>query len=722
MGKKRGSTSSGATASAPKANLDWTASTITKRDESKMRSMGLIPFTESDFVHPGSASRPEPPKGFTVMFMSFLYHGLSLPAHEFLRCLLFSYGIQLWQLTPNSILHLSIFITVGNEGPHVVGGVGFIVRKEVNYFNFLMRESVQGWRQKWFYLRDIPATGHRSNMPPFEDVLEATPKKSWQNALTAEESEVADQLYEKILDLKSAGGQTMWGTEVVALFLKRRVQPVMSRAHGLWMYAGTKDKSSISSTELSEDDLRDEVRRLTCFNQKDFIAITSVRVPFDLKHLPSEASTLACCYPPTPESGATPEDDDASEENEDNRNALEDSDASGGKAPEEDALLASQCRRKINEDLIATAESSPSRQDDDDADATPSPAPTREASAPLAIKRSSGFFAEEDELMSISSDDDDDVPLSKRAKVISERAELAKESIPLATESAPTNPSLPRKNVTKVKASPEAPSASTSTPLLTHAHPIQAAIDTVIDFADQFGRLEVENAQLHEAAKSSYYQLQEAKRLAADAQNENMSLKEELKTMKKKLNEEQDLKLKAYAEADKKEGVLRESIESLLNTADMPIDHTSKLRMDSMLDALTFAVESSGQIQSLLTKAKGALSKLFSLIFPKLDQNKTLGELADAFYVDFSNGIEILKRRSRLYGSVLTFQLLMGHGFGSDLELLSKAPPVDANGCPVDLDPFKQSSQLCANRLLKLVDDEKKKIASESAPSSSAQT
>jgi hypothetical protein len=101
----------------------------------------------------------------------------------------------------------------------VVSGIGFIVRKEVNYFNFPMRESVQGWRQKWFYLRDRPASGHRSNLPPFDDVLEAVPKKSWQNTLTAEESEVAGQLYEKILDLKSAGGQTMSGTEVVTLFL-----------------------------------------------------------------------------------------------------------------------------------------------------------------------------------------------------------------------------------------------------------------------------------------------------------------------------------------------------------------------------------------------------------------------------------------------------------------------------------------------------------------------
>jgi hypothetical protein len=111
----------------------------------------------------------------------------------------------------------------GKDGPHVVGGVGFTIRKKVNYFKFPMRESIQGWRQKWFYLRDIPALGHHSYLLPFEDILEAVPKKSWHNALTAEENEVADQLYEKILDLMSVGGQMMCGTEVVALFLKRWV-------------------------------------------------------------------------------------------------------------------------------------------------------------------------------------------------------------------------------------------------------------------------------------------------------------------------------------------------------------------------------------------------------------------------------------------------------------------------------------------------------------------
>jgi hypothetical protein len=84
---------------------------------------------------------------------------------------------------------------------------------------------------------------------------------------------------------------------------------------------------------------------------------------------------------PTPESGVAPEDDDASEETEDDQHILEDSDVQGDKAPKGDAFTKSMRRRKINEDLITTTESSPSRQDDD-ANVTASPAPSRDTSTP----------------------------------------------------------------------------------------------------------------------------------------------------------------------------------------------------------------------------------------------------------------------------------------------------------------------------------------------------
>ena len=77
------------------------------------------------------------------------------------------------------------------------------------------------------------------------------------------------------------------------------------------------------------------------------------------------------------------------------------------------------------------------------------------------------------------------------------------------------------------------------------------------------------------------------------------------------------------------------------------------------------------------------------MIFPKVKQDKTLGEMADAFLVDSSEPVEVLKRRSRLFGAVLTFQLLMGHGLGSELERLSKALPVDDSNCLINLEPLK---------------------------------
>jgi hypothetical protein len=65
-----------------------------------------------DIVFPRDEAIPSPPAGFRVMFLAFLFRGLSLPAHEFLRGLLFVYGVQLHQLMPNSLLHIACFITL----------------------------------------------------------------------------------------------------------------------------------------------------------------------------------------------------------------------------------------------------------------------------------------------------------------------------------------------------------------------------------------------------------------------------------------------------------------------------------------------------------------------------------------------------------------------------------------------------------------------------------
>jgi hypothetical protein len=159
------------------ASTNWVPTEFKQTDLNKALADGLI--TDGDqVIFPSTERIPKPPSGFRVMFLAFLLRGLSFPAHEFLRGLLFVYGVQLHQLTPNSILHIACFITLcelflGIE-PHFLlwkylfrlrpsvalskrpdlGGAVVSVHTESQYLEFSMATSMQGWRKKWFYLKD----------------------------------------------------------------------------------------------------------------------------------------------------------------------------------------------------------------------------------------------------------------------------------------------------------------------------------------------------------------------------------------------------------------------------------------------------------------------------------------------------------------------------------------------------------------------------------------
>ncbi|KAK1613930.1 hypothetical protein QYE76_019447 [Lolium multiflorum] len=394
MGKKKGASASGAA----KVSRDWSASAISNRDINRLRALGFISASEDD---------------------------IRLPAHELLRSLLFFYGIQLWQLTPNSILHLSIFITVCEA--------------------FLGIDPHWGLWRKIFYVK----RHNDSNAPPSS----------------------------------------------VALAL-------------------------VSSAELSAEDLRDEVRRLTCLSMRDNIVLTSARSPYDSDHPPTE------------------DDDEDSDGTEEAPHALEDSDVQEEKATEDDAYIRSRRRKQVHDEFITTAESSPSGGDNDADEA---------AAPPPVMKSSTSFFAGEDDL-DLSDDNDDEVPLAKRAKLFSERAASAKESNPSPAKSTPPS----RTVVEKVPVSTVIPPGDVPTSSAGRDHPIYATVDAVVEFAEEFTRLEAENSQLRKTIRSSADQVLEANRLATDAKNENVLLKEEVKKLKQRLKDELDAKHAAAAVIDKK--------------------------------------------------------------------------------------------------------------------------------------------------------------------------
>ncbi|KAK1667525.1 hypothetical protein QYE76_055684 [Lolium multiflorum] len=446
------------------------------------------------------------------------------------------------------------------------------------------------------------------------DKLVAKPKKSWQNALSPEERVIDDKLFDQVVALKNTGGLTMWGTEVVSVFLQRRVQPLMSRPHQLWLYTRKDDRARVSSADLSAEDLRDEVRRLTCLSAKDNIVLVSARPPYDSQHLPTKVPAVAQCYPPILESGVEPEDDnDNSEETEDAQHTLED-----------------------------------------------------------AI-----------------SDDDDEVPLAKRAKLTLGRKASAQE--PKLSPAKSTPPS--RTTVEKIPLSRVIPAGSAPASSAARDHLIYATVDAVEDFAEQFTRLEAENAQLRKTVKSSADQVLEANRLATDAKKENALLKEEVSKLKQQMNDEQDARRAAAVAIDKKEGVLRESIKDLLEPANIIVTRRHQLREDSTSDALSLAAESNVQVLGLLQKTRGALSRLYSMIFPKVKQDKTLGEMAHSFLVDPSEPVEVARLatagtwledlRDDARGNTFAharWDNLLQHHVNTDIEIARGADPTRSHG------------------------------------------
>jgi hypothetical protein len=200
----------------------WVPSSFEESGLKKAKKEGLLPELAL-IIFPSAEWIPKPPSGYRVMFLAFLLRGLSLPAHEFLRGLLFVYGVQLHQLMPNSILHIACFITLCESflgiDPHWVlwkflfrlrpsvslaknpklGGDVVSVRSESHYLEFNMAVSVQGWRKKWFYIKDQKAMpSDKFGIAPFDASKSLTKLTSWDSPPTEAEVEEIKPLLTRI--------------------------------------------------------------------------------------------------------------------------------------------------------------------------------------------------------------------------------------------------------------------------------------------------------------------------------------------------------------------------------------------------------------------------------------------------------------------------------------------------------------------------------------------
>jgi hypothetical protein len=70
----------------------WVPSEFEESDLLKAQRDGFLVRGEQ-VIFPSTERIPKPSSGYRVMFLAFLLRGLSIPAHEFLRGILFVYGV-----------------------------------------------------------------------------------------------------------------------------------------------------------------------------------------------------------------------------------------------------------------------------------------------------------------------------------------------------------------------------------------------------------------------------------------------------------------------------------------------------------------------------------------------------------------------------------------------------------------------------------------------------
>jgi hypothetical protein len=289
------------------ASTSWVPSEFEQLDLTKAQGNGFL--ARGDQVIFRSTERiPKPPSGYRVMFLAFILRGLSFPAHEFLRGLLFVYDMQLHQLTPNSSLHIACFVTLcesflGIE-PHWIlwkylfrlrpsvsllkkpklGGAVISVYAEAHYLEFNMAASMQGWRKKWFYIKDQKnSSSDEYGIAPFDANKDLKKLSSWDSPPTKAEMEDIKPLLSRIQALKSASGGGLSGTQLMACFLQRRIQPLQHRVSKLWSYSGSEDSSRVSKEDIDKKYLDKRVRALTTLTKDDEIPALAADF-FDSKH------------------------------------------------------------------------------------------------------------------------------------------------------------------------------------------------------------------------------------------------------------------------------------------------------------------------------------------------------------------------------------------------------------------------------------------------------
>jgi hypothetical protein len=136
-----------------------------------------------------------------------------------------------------------------------------------------MAASVQGWRTKWFYIKDRKSSPEDEyGLPPFDASQEVKKLASWDTLPSDTEVEQILPLLSHIKALKGGQGGALSGIQLMVFFVQHRVQPLQHRLTKLWNYAGLEDPTRIFEDSIEKKDIDKRVRSLTKLTKDHAVA------------------------------------------------------------------------------------------------------------------------------------------------------------------------------------------------------------------------------------------------------------------------------------------------------------------------------------------------------------------------------------------------------------------------------------------------------------------
>jgi hypothetical protein len=235
----------------------WPFSTVTADDLEALVADDLLrPLSsdpQSEWMAPPSGAAPSPPPGYVLSFVSFHKWGFRVPASRFMRAILHFYGVELHNLSPNSIAQAAIFAAVceGFLGiaPHwdlwthlfsaelfasttgerrvrmAVRAGGCILQLRLaraqQYIPAVLVSSNKGWHRRWFYLRNDDG-----RLPSFSQRVVTAVGSNWRYGAPRERQKNLEPLLKALEELREGGLTAAW---VVVAIHRRRVLPLTER-------------------------------------------------------------------------------------------------------------------------------------------------------------------------------------------------------------------------------------------------------------------------------------------------------------------------------------------------------------------------------------------------------------------------------------------------------------------------------------------------------------